>query len=126
MRRADLLGDRQFLDFLDFLDLLDLLDFLDMWVRCFLQEAAHQGAWSGWLKEVAPLNILDIKYKLDTFHLLSGWLKVYASQNIPVIFLTLDTFQLLSGWLKEVAPLNILHMSVTLEMLVAQNSLGPV
>ena len=53
----------------------------------------YQGAWSGWLKEVAPLNILDIKYKLDTFHLLSGWLKEGAFANKEDIFVTFDTSQ---------------------------------
>ena len=42
---------------------------------------AYQGAWSGWLKELAS--------------------------NIHLISVTLDTFQLLSGWLKELAPANI-------------------
>ena len=42
------------------------------------------------------------RYALDTSHLLSGWLNDLASLNIKPIFLTLDTFHLLSGWLKEV------------------------
>ena len=36
------------------------------------------------------------RYALDTSHLLSGWLNDLASLNIKPIFLTLDTFHLLS------------------------------
>ena len=50
------------------------------------------------MKEIAPSNIPHIKYKLDTFHLLSGWLNVVASANILSIYFTLDTFHLFSGY----------------------------
>ena len=39
----------------------------------------------------------------NSFHLLSGWLKEVAPSNISDIRSTLDTSQLLSGWLKKVA-----------------------
>ena len=39
----------------------------------------YQGAWNGWLKELAFINIPFISLTLDTFHLLSGWLKEVAS-----------------------------------------------
>ena len=39
----------------------------------------YQGAWSGWLKEFAPANILFMYVTLDTFQLLSGWLTVTPS-----------------------------------------------
>ena len=46
----------------------------------------------------------SIYVTLDTFHLSSGWLKESARKNILDIVVTLDTSQLLSGWLKELAP----------------------
>ena len=55
----------------------------------------YQGAWSGWLKEFAPANILFMYVTLDTFQLLSGWLNELAFANIPLIYHTLDTSQLL-------------------------------
>ena len=43
---------------------------------------------------------------MDTFQLLSGWLKELAQLNIYLISSTLDTFHLLSVWLKDLAFLN--------------------
>ena len=50
------------------------------WTKRFA--GMHQGAWSGWLKEVAFSNIDPIYLTLDTFQLLSGWLKDRANANI--------------------------------------------
>ena len=48
------------------------------------------------MKEVALANIPHILVTLDTSHLLSGWLKELAPLNILVISVTsLDTFHLL-------------------------------
>mgnify|MGYP004356841279 CR=1 FL=1 len=48
------------------------------------------------MKDVANQNILLIFFTLDTFQLLSGWLKEVAYLNISDIFVTsLDTSQLL-------------------------------
>ena len=43
--------------------------------------SSYQGAWSGWLKELASRNICSIYLTLDTFQLLSGWLKELALLN---------------------------------------------
>ena len=73
-------------------------------VQCISVTLDTSQLLSGWLKELAWLNIPAICDGLDTFQLLSGWLKDSAPQNIRDIVSTLDTFHLLSGWLK-VAPI---------------------
>ena len=60
-----------------------------------------QGAWSGWLKELAPRKIQSIFVTLDTFQSLSGWLKDSAPPNINSRVILVDRDDRLDGPVRD-------------------------
>ena len=75
-------------------------------------ELIHAALQSTCLKDVAPLNMVDMSMTWPTFHLDKSWLKDSAPVNILHMLVTLPTFHLDRSPLKDFAPLNILSMLV--------------
>ena len=74
----------------------------NMFVLCAF-EWTHAAPHSACLKDVAPLNIVDMSVTWSTFHSDKSWLKDLAPPNILRMLVTLPTFHLDTSPLKELA-----------------------